>query len=594
MCGIIGYNGKGDAAAILVGGLKRLEYRGYDSAGVGVIGERGSLTVVKTPGKIAALERELEGIELGGHVGIGHTRWATHGEPSMHNAHPHFSADGTVAVVHNGIVENYESLRSMLYQEGCRFSSDTDTEVLPNLIARELTRTSSLAEAVAAALRYVEGAYAIAVVSSVYTHQVVAACNSSPLVVGIGEGELFVASDALALAGNVSAIAHVHDGELVVLERNGRYSFKGLSLADAQARFEKPAVSAEETSKGGYTHYMHKEIHEQPQAMRNVLAGRLREGHAVIFGGFTPDIEARLRDTRRIILLGCGTSLFAAESAQALIERLGGVICQTEQAAEFFYRTPELSSADTVIGISQSGETADTLHAMALAKEHHALVLGVTNRVGSALAKRVRAGVYLHAGPEIAVASTKAFTAQAAALALVAVRLAQLRDRPVQEQLQEQLLKLPTLLADALRREGEMQALAQRCANAKRLIVIGRGSGVALAHEAALKVREVAYMDAHGLSAAELKHGTLALVEPGVPVLALMPTGVLRAKMHSNLQEVKARGGEVLLIEPPDVCDELVPIVLAPLVHLFAYHLGVARGVDVDQPRNLAKAVTVE
>ncbi len=608
MCGIIGYIGTRQARPVLIEGLKRLEYRGYDSAGIATI-EPGyyasalQLSVYKQPGKIQNLEEYLKGLNHPGTLGIGHTRWATHGEPSERNAHPHISGTlvpgmmfSELAVVHNGIVENYESLRAELRAEGYCFLSDTDTEVLPHLIARELKRGSkSLEDAVAHALVYVEGAYAIAVISCNHPDTVVAACNSSPLVIGIGTDELYLASDEAALAGNVSAVVHLKDGDLAVLERNGSYRFRGLSIAEAAARREAPQVQTGDISKGSYAHYMLKEIHEQPQALKNALATHLRDGQPIRFGGLTGDMEARLTDARRIVLAACGTSLFAAMAGTSPIECIGGVMCQAEQSAEFAYRDPVLSSADVVIGISQSGETADTLKAMALAKDRHALCLSITNRVGSTLAKRTRLGMYLHAGPEIAVASTKAFTSQVAMLLLFALRLAELRGRDVSEALVRDMARLPQLVGDALKRDGEMQALAQKYASAKRMILIGRGPGVPLALEGALKIREVAYLDAHGLSASELKHGTLALVEKGVPVIALVPSGALRSKTLSNLEEVKARGGDVIPLEMPEgVSEELLPIVLAPLVQLLAYHLGVLRGVDVDQPRNLAKSVTVE
>ena len=590
MCGIIGYIGEKKAAPILIEGLKRLEYRGYDSAGLATVSP--VLAVVKVVGKVAGLEAYKN---TAGTLGIGHTRWATHGEPSERNAHPHCSR--MVAVVHNGIIENHEQLKRELSAEGVVFRSETDTEVLPHLISRALhSGADSLETAVVSALAKIDGAYAIAVASSDYPNELVAACNSSPLVIGIGERELYLASDELALAGKVSAVVHVHDGEVVTLKRNGSYTFRGVALADVSARLEEPALH-EEISKDGHAHFMHKEILEQPQTMRNVLAGRLREGMPVTFGGLSSEIEGRLRDARRVMLVGCGTSLFAAMAVRDLFERVSGVMCEAEQAAEFSYRSPVLSLQDVVVGISQSGETADTLKAMLLAKERHALCLGVTNRVGSTLSKRVRQGIYLHAGPEIAVASTKAFTAQATVLSLLALRVAELKGVLPPVWIQSGLGILPKLLQESLAEEERIKALAYRYANAKRMILIGRGSGVALALEGALKVREVAYMDAHGLSAAELKHGTLALVEKGVPVIALMPQGRtgLREKMLSNLEEVKARGGDVLPFEAkPGLPEELVPIVLAPMVQLLAYHLGVARGVDVDRPRNLAKSVTVE
>ncbi|MEK7109427.1 MAG: glutamine--fructose-6-phosphate transaminase (isomerizing) [Patescibacteria group bacterium] len=588
MCGIVAYIGKRQASPILIEGLKRLEYRGYDSAGIATVSP--ALTVSRVMGKVAGLEVYRD---MAGTLGIGHTRWATHGEPSERNAHPHRS--GGVAVVHNGIIENYEHLRRQLRDEGFAFTSDTDTEVLPHLIEREFRRGArSLEDAVTGALAQVEGAYAIAVVSQEYPDEMVGACNSSPLVVGIGTDELFLASDELAFGGAAGTVAHLKDGEVIVLKRNGTYTFRGVPLGDVAGRLEKPSMS-EQVDKNGHAHYMHKEIFEQPQAMCNALASHLKDGQPITFGGLTGDIEARLADTHRIQLVGCGTSLFAAMAGKLLIERVAGVHCDAEQAAEFSYREPLLTSQDTVIGISQSGETADTLRAMAVAKEHHALCLSITNRVGSTLAKRTGLGMFLHAGPEIAVASTKAFTSQVAMLALFAGYVAQLRGRQVPAAFLKALRRLPELLEETLAREEEIKAIALKCAGKERMIVVGRGSAVPLALEAALKIREIAYLDAHGLSAAELKHGTLALVEPGTPVVVLMPTGALRDKIFSNIEEVRARGGRVIALEPPPgTPDELVSIVLAPLVQLLSYHLGVVRGNDVDQPRNLAKSVTVE
>ncbi len=594
MCGIIGYIGEKQAAPILIEGLKALEYRGYDSAGFAAIAHVDSgtrLSVYKTAGKVAGLERYHN---APGTIAIGHTRWATHGEPTWENAHPHRSGD--VAVVHNGIIENHAELRRDLQSQGCVFRSDTDTEVLPHLIVREqkVDESISLEAAVARALARVEGAYAIAVVSEESPNLLVVACKSSPLVIGIGEQELYVASDELALAGKVSGVVAVHDGAIVTLRRNGSYTFLGAKRPH-QSLVEKPAVVVE-VSKGAHAHYMHKEIFEQPQAMRNVLAGRLHEEGPVTLGGLAGGLEGRMGDARRIVLAACGTSLFAAMAGKPLFERWAGMLCDAEQAAEFAYREPILSSRDVVIGISQSGETADTLKAIALAKERRALTFGITNRVNSALAKRAGAGMYLHAGPEVAVASTKAFTSQVAALALLALRLAQVRGRTIDPKIVRALQLLPQLVEDALAQEPHMRAVAEQHKDARRMIIIGRGSCVPLAMEAALKIREVAYIDAHGLSSAELKHGTLALVERGTPVVALMPSEKeALGKMRSSLEEVKARGGEVIPLEAPSYMqDELLPILLAPSVQLLAYHLGVARGIDVDRPRNLAKSVTVE
>jgi len=605
MCGIVGYIGKREAAPILLEGLKRLEYRGYDGAGIATTSQvdcSSILTIVKAVPKVADLEKKLETEDAHGHCGIGHTRWATHGEPNERNTHPHKAH--TVAVVHNGIIENHEELRKELLEKGCCFTSDTDTEVLPHLIEEALSQTGCLLEdAVAQALKQVYGAYAIAVLykyaDKSHRRKLVAACNSSPLVIGVGKDGLYLASDEAALAGFATeGVKHLEDGQIAVLEETWDeqhpFQFRILGLSSS-VELEPMRFSQEAVTKGGHAHFMHKEIFEQPQAMQNVLAGRLREGSPVIFGGFTSDIESRLKDARRIMLVGCGTSLFASMCAQNVIERMTGTMCTAEQAAEFAYREPVLSSQDVVGCVSQSGETADILKALALAKERHALCISVTNRVGSTLAKRTNVRIYLHAGPEIAVASTKAFTSQVAALLLFALRVAELKGADV-SRLKAQMLLLPALLKNSIGEEEKIKVLAQKYKNAKRVIVIGRGACVPLAMEAALKIREVSYIDAHGLSAAELKHGTLALVEKGVPVFALMPNGKeLRDKMLSNIEEVKTRGGEVTIFEAPESLEEeLVPIILAPQLQLFAYHLGVLNGIDVDQPRNLAKSVTVE
>jgi len=614
MCGIVGYLGGRPARPVLIEGLKRLEYRGYDSAGLATV-EPGSAPVWschKRAGKVAELEKSLGGLSPRGTLGIAHTRWATHGEPSERNAHPHCSSGEApwppVAVVHNGIIENHEALRAQLRAEGFAFASDTDSEVLPHLIDRELRRgANSLEGAVSGARAHIEGAYAIAGMSYAHPDELVAACNSSPLVIGIGKDELFVASDELAFAGKATSVLHLKDGEIVVLKRNGSYTFRGVPLPEALARVEKPAVSAHDAVKSGYAHFMLKEIHEQPQSLRQTFAGRLHESE-VVFGGLTGDLMSRLQDARRIVLVGCGTSLYAAHAGKLLIEKFARKSVEVVQASEFCYGDPVLSSQDVVIGISQSGTTADTLATLELARERHALVLGITNRVGSTLAKRVRAGVYLHAGPEIAVASTKAFTSQVAVLAMLAAKLAPAHAAGICAKLKS----LPAVITEVLKADSKLKRIAWQFAAEPRAIVLGRGFGVPLALEGALKLTEVAYVDGHGYSAAELKHGPLALVERGTPVIAIVPAdeeGVLARKMLSNLSEVSTRGGHVVAlvgkggpatcmaryrVELPAVAEELAPIAYAPALQLLAYYWGIARGINVDQPRNLAKSVTVE
>ncbi len=616
MCGIVGYIGKSQALPVLVGALKLLAYRGYDSAGIATI-HAGALRVCKTSGKIAALEHALVSDMFLGTVGIGHTRWATHGKPTEVNAHPHVSMSGRIAVVHNGTIENFASLRGGLERDEFVFVSDTDTEVLPHLIERELRNADSLENAVTAALSYVEGAYAIAVISADHPNTIVVARNSSPLVVGFKEaGEFFLASDENAIAEHVRSVMRLNDGEVVSLCFDSVLpEIRGCSAAETTARLEKTSVSPEVVGCGRFAHYMQKEILEQPRAIADALRGRLRADDGLIkLGGIDPHV-GRICGARRIIIAACGTSYYAALAGKMLIERLARLPVEVVLASEFQYSDPILDHRDVLIAISQSGETADTLRAVELGKKRGALCLGITNKVGSAIARAVDAGSYLKVGPEYAVASTKAFTSQVTVLLLIALRLAIANGGGSSDhvaKLMHALEQLPALVGETLLVADKILELAEMYADAGRIILIGRGFSVPLIYEGALKLKEIAYIDAMGYAAGELKHGPLALVESRIPIIAIVESGELLHKMLSNMQEVKARGGHVIafavggeaaeaarrvamrVIELPDVPEELIPIVCAPVLQLLAYHVGVLRGNDVDQPRNLAKSVTVE
>jgi len=614
MCGIFGYIGVRDASPLLVHGLELLEYRGYDSAGVAVL-DGSYINVRKVPGKINGLRESVLKTPLGGTAGIGHTRWATHGAANAVNAHPHLSANVRVAVVHNGIIENHEELRRELRAKGFLFQSETDTEVLPHLIELELRAAQGFEDAVARALSHVTGAYAIAVISADHPDELIVARNSGELVIGIGEHELFVSSDRTTLAEYAPHVVCVQDGEIVRLCRDGVFKFRSKRIEENASRLEDVGVSADVAGRSTYPHIMLKEIYEQPQSLRNTLRGRLdAETGAIKLGGFGEHAE-RLCGSERIVIIGCGTSLYAGMAGKLLIEQLARIPVDVDCASEYRYRKPIIGRGVTVIGISQSGETADTLRALALAKENGALCLGITNRVGSALSRLVHSGMYLHAGPEYAVASTKAFTSQVALLTLVALRIASARGTAEPSRVSTLALALGRIseLLEEMLNAGISDRVADIAAghrDAKRIICLGRGFGLPLAYEGALKLKEVAYVDAHGYPAGELKHGPLALVEDGTPVIALVRRGELREKMLSNMTEVVTRGGSVIAITTqgdssadtiarhtialPDTPEELTPVICAIPLQLLAYHLGCLRGNDVDQPRNLAKSVSVE
>jgi glucosamine--fructose-6-phosphate aminotransferase (isomerizing) len=605
MCGIVGYIGPRMALPLLIEGLRRLEYRGYDSAGV-AIAAAGGLTVYKRKGKVRELESVLPP-ELPGAVGIAHTRWATHGAPSDVNAHPHIDAGGRIAVVHNGIIENAAELKRALQADGVAFRSETDTEVLAHLIARR--PEASLAEAVRAALRQVKGAYGIAVIDAARPEAIVAARNGGPVVIGVGEGEMFVASDAAALMGHARSVAHLDDGEVAEIRADG---FSVLTLDGGQATKATLELSGDVAGfdKGDYAHFMRKEIGEQSEAVRRTLLGRLDPRFSTAHLGGIELAAREMLDIRRVKILGCGSAFFAGTLGAHLIEQLARIPAHAEPASEFRYRNPVIEQDTLYIAVSQSGETFDTLAAIQEVKRKGGRVLGVVNSVGSTIARECGRGVYLHAGPEVAVVSTKTWTSTAVAFALLALQLGRVRDMSAGQgaRLLAALAALPDQIADIVAREAELAPLAARLARADHAYFLGRAAGYAVAMEGALKLKEISYLHAEAYAASELKHGPLALISADTPTLIVLPDDDLLPKNLSTIAEVRTRGGPVVAITHPGVEapgveasfavprsePELDPILLNIPLQLLAYHVAKALGRDIDQPRNLAKSVTVE
>jgi glucosamine--fructose-6-phosphate aminotransferase (isomerizing) len=608
MCGIVGYIGPKDATPILIGGLKRLEYRGYDSAGVALI-DRGALETRRAEGKIARLEGVLADQPVKGHVGIGHTRWATHGPPSDRNAHPHLSTDNTVAVVHNGIIENADALRKELQKKGHTFRSDTDTEVLSHLI-QELFE-GSLEEAVIGALRVVEGTYGIAVVSSKDPGKIVGARKGSPLLVGVGDGQYFLASDASAILAHTREVIYLNEGDLAVLTADG-YRILDINASPIRRSVETIAWDLDAIERGGYEHFMLKEIFEQPQTVANTMRGRLRleEGTSKLGGLNLSHDELMAIDN--IVITACGTSWHSALIGELMIEDMARIPVEVEYASEFRYRNPIVTPTTLCIVISQSGETADTLAAMREAKRRGARTLGLVNVVGSTIAREDDGGIYLHAGPEIGVASTKAFTSQVVALALFALKLARKRTLSVTRgrEVTQALDLLPGQIQGILDQSAAIEAIAASYQDAHNFLYLGRGYNFPAALEGALKLKEISYIHAEGYPAAEMKHGPIALIDEKMPVVFIAPHDSVFEKVVSNIQEVKARGGKTIVItsrdEPalaglmdheiriPETVDMLTPVLASIPLQLLAYYIAVKRGANVDQPRNLAKSVTVE
>ncbi|HKP94847.1 MAG TPA: glutamine--fructose-6-phosphate transaminase (isomerizing) [Fibrobacteria bacterium] len=605
MCGIVAYSGSRNAQQILVEGLKKLEYRGYDSAGV-CIQDHDQLSLVRAKGKLAELENALQGGPVTGKVGIGHTRWATHGAPSVVNAHPHASTDGKIAVVHNGIIENYAIIKTVLEKEGVVFKSETDTEVIVHLINKFYK--GDLAKAVSEALTHLEGAFGIVVVSSHEPGVLVGARRGSPLVLGVGEGEFFLASDVAPIVEHTQKVVYLDDNDMVVL--NGSYKITNQANAEVRREVQNIEFSAEQVARGNFEHFMLKEIFEQPTTVLNSLRGRvLPEGTAKLQG--LNLVQQELRSIQRVIIAACGTSFYAAKVGEYLIEELSGIPVEVEYASEFRYRNPIITDKTLVFVISQSGETADTLAALREAKQKGATVLGICNVVGSSIARETDGGVYLHAGPEIGVASTKAFTSQVTVLTLIALLLGRMRRTSADEGMKicKALARIPDQIKEILLLNDQIKAIAKEFKDSEHFLFLGRGYNYPVALEGALKLKEISYIHAEGYPAAEMKHGPIALIDANMPTVVIAPTDALFDKVLSNMQEVKARGGRIIAITDaeanlgkladytiviPKTLHMLTPLLSVVPLQLLAYHVAVMRGCDVDTPRNLAKSVTVE
>jgi len=615
MCGIVGYLGPQQAYPILIDGLKRLEYRGYDSAGVATLESNGVLRIEKKQGKVANLEQHIGDNLPQGTIGIGHTRWATHGPPNDINAHPHVGGAGRLAIIHNGIIENYESLRELLTHRGHDLVSETDTEVLAHFIEEVQNTTGlDLPDAIRVALKEVVGAYALVVVDLHSPDRLIAARKSSPLVIGVGaDNEFFVGSDATPIVAHTKNVIYLEDEEVATMNRSGELTIR--TISDAEVTPEVHAIEMEMASleKGGYEHFMLKEIFEQPKSIRDSIRGRFRLQSGELTMSGIDDHWNVWSQAQRILILGCGTSWHAGLVAEYLFESLARIPVEVEYASEFRYRNPIVRANDVVIAISQSGETADTLAAIRLAKEQGAHVFGVCNVVGSSIARETHAGAYTHAGPEIGVASTKAFTAQVAVLTVLAMhvgrRLGQLDDALFMR-LMTGLDNIPGLVQKVLERATAIESIAHQFADADNALYLGRGFQFPVALEGALKLKEISYIHAEGYPAAEMKHGPIALIDDAMPVVFIATQDEVYEKVVSNIQEVKARGGQILaivtegdskvraladhVIEIPKIHEALAPILTVVPMQLLSYHIALRRGCNVDQPRNLAKSVTVE
>ncbi|MCW5906744.1 MAG: glutamine--fructose-6-phosphate transaminase (isomerizing) [Chitinophagales bacterium] len=611
MCGIVAYIGHREAYPILIKGLKRLEYRGYDSAGVALL--NGNLNIYKKQGKVADLEETARNKNVSGNLGMGHTRWATHGEPNDANSHPHLSQSGEIAIIHNGIIENYATLKEALTDRGHQFNSDTDTEVLVHLIEDiQQNTSSSLEEAVRLALHEVVGAYAIVIISKNDPTKLIGARKGSPLVVGIGDGEFFMASDATPIIEYTKNVTYLNDGEMAFI-KEGSLTVKTIDNVEKTPYIQTLEMNLEAIEKGGYEHFMLKEIHEQPKSILDSLRGRFDPATASFAMRSLKEYEGKIKNLNRIIIVGCGTSWHAGLVGEYLFEDIARIPVEVEYASEFRYRNPVINEDDLVIAISQSGETADTLAAIELAKEKGATIFGLCNVVGSSIPRASHAGAYTHAGPEIGVASTKAFTAQVAVLTLWALGFAELRGKASKQQLREAFLQLeaiPEKVEKTLQCETKVIEIAKVFKDAHNFLYLGRGYGFPVALEGALKLKEISYIHAEGYPAAEMKHGPIALIDEAMPVVVVATKGNIYEKVISNIQEVKARKGVIIAIvtegddkvskmadytiEIPETEEYLEPLVATIPLQLLSYHIAVMRGCNVDQPRNLAKSVTVE
>ncbi len=612
MCGIVGYIGKKEAFPILLKGLKRLEYRGYDSAGIAVL--NGNLHVYKKAGKVSELENYTTGKDVAATIGIGHTRWATHGVPNDTNAHPHLSNSGNLALIHNGIIENYDAIKKELIKRGYVFHSDTDTEVLVNLVEEVRKQdNSSLEDAVRTALNEVVGAYAIVVIDRNDPDHLIAARKGSPLVIGVGEEEFFIASDASPIIEYTKNVVYLDDQEYACISRDGSFYIKTLGNVQKSPAIQKLEMSLEMIEKGGFEHFMLKEIYEQPKVIAEALRGRMSASQGWIKLGGLSEYSNRIENAERILITACGTSWHSALIGEYLIEDLARVPVEVEYASEFRYRNPIINEKDVVIAISQSGETADTLAAIELAKERQALIYGICNVIGSSIARMSHAGSYTHAGPEIGVASTKAFTAQITILTLIALQIAKEKGTISTSKLREILYELenmPAKIEQTLKLDSQILEIAKEYKDAANFLYLGRGYNFPVALEGALKLKEISYIHAEGYPAAEMKHGPIALIDEAMPVVFLATNASAYEKIISNIQEVKARKGKVIavvnegdthirsladhVIEVPATEEVLSPLVTIVPLQLLSYHIAILRGCNVDQPRNLAKSVTVE
>jgi len=614
MCGIVGYLGKKDAYPVLIKGLGRLEYRGYDSAGLALLNSDGGLNVYKTKGKVKDLDTFCKDKNISGTVGIAHTRWATHGEPSSVNAHPHYSESKNLAIIHNGIIENYADLKKKLQSKGLTFRSDTDTEVLVQLIEYiQNKKKLDLLSSVQVALHEVIGAYSIALLDKREPDQIIAACKQSPLVIGVAEDEFFLASDASPIIEYTDKVAYLEDGSIAVMKRGENLKVVDILNRELFQKIQTVDLNLGQIEKGGYPHFMLKEIFEQPECLTNCMCGRINVEATNVTLSAVIDYKERLLAAKRIIIVACGTSWHAGLIGKQIIESLCRIPVEVEYASEFRYRNPVVTDNDVVIAISQSGETADTLAAVKLAKQHGAFIYGICNAIGSSIPRATDTGSYIHVGPEIGVASTKAFTGQVIVLTMLALALAKEKhtiDEDVYTKIVKGLSNIPVKMEETLKLNDRISRLSRIFTYARNFLYLGRGYSYPVALEGALKLKEISYIHAEGYPAAEMKHGPIALIDSDMPVVVIATRNAMYEKVLSNIQEIKARKGKVIalvskgdetiskiadeVIELPDTEECLEPLLATIPLQLLAYHIAVCKGKNVDQPRNLAKSVTVE
>lgn len=614
MCGIVGYLGKKDAYPVLIKGLGRLEYRGYDSAGLALLNSDGGLNVYKTKGKVKDLDTFCKDKNISGTVGIAHTRWATHGEPSSVNAHPHYSESKNLAIIHNGIIENYADLKKKLQSKGLTFRSDTDTEVLVQLIEYiQNKKKLDLLSSVQVALHEVIGAYSIALLDKREPDQIIAACKQSPLVIGVAEDEFFLASDASPIIEYTDKVAYLEDGSIAVMKRGENLKVVDILNRELFQKIQTVDLNLGQIEKGGYPYFMLKEIFEQPECLTNCMRGRINVEATNVTLSAVIDYKERLLAAKRIIIVACGTSWHAGLIGKQIIESLCRIPVEVEYASEFRYRNPVVTDNDVVIAISQSGETADTLAAVKLAKQHGAFIYGICNAIGSSIPRATDTGSYIHVGPEIGVASTKAFTGQVIVLTMLALALAKEKhtiDEDVYTKIVKGLSNIPEKMEETLKLNDRISRLSRIFTYARNFLYLGRGYSYPVALEGALKLKEISYIHAEGYPAAEMKHGPIALIDSDMPVVVIATRNAMYEKVLSNIQEIKARKGKVIalvskgdetiskiadeVIELPDTEECLEPLLATIPLQLLAYHIAVCKGKNVDQPRNLAKSVTVE